>query len=52
MNLWEEENLSTKDTTAEFILSPVHPLFGGFTISALTLQIVRESGNIANSTAT
>jgi len=52
MNLWEEENLSTKDTTAEFILSPVHTLFGGFTVSQLTLQIARESGSNANSTAT
>ena len=28
----KEDNLSTKDKTAEFILSPMCPLFGGSTV--------------------
>ena len=28
----KEDNLSTKDKTAEFILSPTCPLFGGSTV--------------------
>ena len=40
LNLWEEDNLSTKDTTTEFMLSPMHPLFVGFTV----VQIKRIKG--------
>ena len=32
-NLWEEDNLSTKDKTSEVILSPMCPLFGGSTVT-------------------
>ena len=43
-NLREEDNLSTKDKTSEFILSPTCPLFGGFTVvesRILTAQSTR-----------
>ena len=32
-NLREEDNLSTKDKTSEFILSPTCPLFRGSTVT-------------------
>ena len=35
-NLREEDNLSIRDKTAEFILSPKCPLFGGSTVSCMT----------------
>ena len=36
----KEDNLSTKETTAEFIVSPMCPLFGGSTVQDLTVDIV------------
>ena len=38
-NLREEDNLSIKDKTAEFILSPKCPLFGGSTIALVGVQL-------------
>ena len=38
--LREEDNLSTKDSIAEFILSSMHPLFRGFTVVYLCVEHV------------
>ena len=43
-DLQEEDNLSTKDTTVEFILSPMCPLIGGWLHSPL-LHSVKEQTN-------
>jgi len=42
LNLREEDNLSTKDTTAEFILSSKRPLFRGFTVLFNDVLITRR----------
>jgi len=39
LNLQEEDNPFTKDTTAEFILSSMRPLFGGFTVDKESLPL-------------